>query len=224
MTLIACAVGLCIVAVISTLLLSKTRHAWLLTPFGLFSTVFAFVYFAVPAAQDLFDSRSWVATKTGFSKEVIPTAIGLAILYYVAAVAGFFSGRPRKENVATLKAAATHVGNEERGLVVALTIIQLVCAVSVLWLFYPYLESSYGKFMINRIAFSSGKGYLLAPIIVGHAAALVLTAPFLVHGRPRWRLIVGLCLVTLTAIMSGILGNRLNALVGYVYLAISTGV
>ena len=63
---------------------------------------------------------------------------------------------------------------------------------SVSGLFYPYLESSYGKFMINRIAFSSGKGDLLAPIIVGHAAALVLTAPFLVHGRPRWRLIVGL--------------------------------
>lgn len=205
----------------TTLLLAKTRHASLLGPIGIFSFIFGFVYFAVPVI-----ALSLEMTRTDPPTDSVRNGLFVAIAYYLTAAIGFALGRPLGQFKGTLRFAASHIGEDERGLVPFLFVVQLISAAYVILFMLPYLGVGYSEFMMNRIALSEGKGYLMEPAMLGMPIALLLTAPALA-GKPRragafW--LVALCSVALTAWAGMLVGSRLNAAAGIVYLVVSAGI
>jgi uncharacterized membrane protein len=203
---------------LTLLLLARTKRASVFSPMGFFSIMFGVVYFVVPILC--------IATEVWQADSPVRDALFLALAYYFMVVMAFLISRPVGEFKTILRSAAMRIGRHERGLVPLLFVVQLASAVYTIRMVLPYIGGNYAQFMMNRIAISEGKGYLMEPVLFGMAVALLVTAPLLV-GKKRgagflW--LAGLCSIAITSLVGVLVGSRLNIVIGIVYLVVSAAI
>jgi hypothetical protein len=221
-----CLLGIFIVVVVGTLL-ANTTMSNVVSPFTVFSSVFAFVYFAVPMMANIAQLETYLPAGNDELTSPLCIALGLALFYYIAASAGYLTtgaaiGRTDRK-VAVLVLAASKPAPEERGLITWLCILQGAGTAISLYLLVPLMLQDYGEFMINRISILAGMGYALSASTLGIGTALLLSAPVFAKGGSSFGKPMKLAYLLLgtNLVMAAAQGGRSTALIGILYVILS---
>jgi oligosaccharide repeat unit polymerase len=195
----------------------------LVSPIGFFAFFFALIYFFVPALQESLGLNTLRNEFYGTGSSQVLETLALALLYFTVCVLFFALARPHPGAVMRLKQAAMTIGVVERGLVPALLILQSMSLVATVWFIRSLSAPSYAILLARRTIELPGTGYLLDPVSLGYIAALLLAVPYFCAGRlpTGWRAVLIILAVLGGAIPSALLGKRLLAAIGIVYLGLA---
>ncbi len=144
-----------------------------LSPFGLFSLYFSFVYFFVPFIQLTSDTSRFLINKSFLDISFVFTII-ILLSYYFSVFVGSMVGRSRsKKFKLPIDICKIKIETKNRAITLLLIIYLFIILISIYY-FLPIMIDDYSYFMYNRTMILSGMGYLVKPLIISTPICIIL--------------------------------------------------